>query len=142
VSLNTHRKTEPTSRSHLSDYLARLQSNLTAFFGEQGARRPCLAIFFLFYFGPSDILPRMVFNYCSFRPLMYMADHSNERKAVWINVFSISKGPLRLALTQFKHIKKHVFVRMGKKCTPASGSSTLPRRTVLYSSVLGGSVSS
>jgi hypothetical protein len=36
---------------------------------------------------------------------------------------------LRLALTEFKHIKKHMFVRMGKKCTPASGSSTLPRRT-------------
>jgi hypothetical protein len=33
------------------------------------------------------------------------------------------------ALTEFKHINKHVFVRMGKKCTPASGSSTLPRRT-------------
>jgi hypothetical protein len=32
---------------------------------------------------------------------------------------------LRLAHTEFKHIKKHVFVRMGKKCTPASGSSTL-----------------
>jgi hypothetical protein len=26
-------------------------------------------------------------------------------------------------------INKHVFVRMGKKCTPASGSYTLPRRT-------------
>jgi hypothetical protein len=37
-------------------------------------------------------------------------------------------GPLRLALTEAKHIKKHVFVRMGKKCTPASGSFTLPRR--------------
>jgi hypothetical protein len=43
---------------------------------------------------------------------------------------AIGTGPLRLALTGFKHIKKHVFVRMGKKCTPASGSSTLPRRTV------------
>jgi hypothetical protein len=41
----------------------------------------------------------------------------------------------RLALTEFKHINKHVFVRMGKKCTPASGSSTLPRRTVPYSQV-------
>jgi hypothetical protein len=36
---------------------------------------------------------------------------------------------LRLALTEFKHINKHVFARKGKKCTPASGSSTLPRRT-------------
>jgi hypothetical protein len=26
-------------------------------------------------------------------------------------------------------LNKHVFVRMGKNCTPASGSSTLPRRT-------------
>jgi hypothetical protein len=33
-------------------------------------------------------------------------------------------------VTEFKHIKKHVFVRMGKKCMPASGSSTLPRRAV------------
>jgi hypothetical protein len=42
------------------------------------------------------------------------------------------KRPLCLALTEFKHIKKHVFVRMGKKCTPASGSPTLPRRTRPY----------
>jgi hypothetical protein len=45
---------------------------------------------------------------------------------------TVLSGPLRLALIEFKHIKKHVFVRMGKKCTPASGSSTLPRRTRPY----------
>jgi hypothetical protein len=45
----------------------------------------------------------------------------------------VGTGPLRLGLTEFKHIKKHVFVRMRKKCSPASGSSTLPRRTVPYS---------
>jgi hypothetical protein len=36
---------------------------------------------------------------------------------------------LRLALTEFKHINKHEFVRMWKKFTPASGSSKLPCRT-------------
>jgi hypothetical protein len=35
-----------------------------------------------------------------------------------------NKGPLPLALREFKHINKHMYVRMGKKCTP------LPRRTV------------
>jgi hypothetical protein len=39
------------------------------------------------------------------------------------------KRPLRLALTEFEHINKHMFVRMWKKFTPASGSSTPPRRT-------------
>jgi hypothetical protein len=32
----------------------------------------------------------------------------------------------------FRSINKYEFVRMGKKCTPASGSSTLPRRTWPY----------
>jgi hypothetical protein len=44
--------------------------------------------------------------------------------------------PIRLALTEFKHINKHVFVRMGTKCTSASGSSTLPRRTRPYRAYL------
>jgi hypothetical protein len=39
------------------------------------------------------------------------------------------KRPLRLALTEFKHINKYVFVRMWKKLTLASGSSTPPPRT-------------
>jgi hypothetical protein len=54
---------------------------------------------------------------------------SNMHCRCFLGQASSWKWPLRLALTEFKHINKHVFVRMWKKFTPASGSSTLPRRT-------------
>jgi hypothetical protein len=54
----------------------------------------------------------------------------HEDKHMFIYVLELCKSEAkRSALTEFKHINKHVFVRMGKKCTPASRSSTLPRRT-------------
>jgi hypothetical protein len=51
--------------------------------------------------------------------------------ASWVRRVGVAvwKRPFRLALTEFKHINKYVFVRMWKKFTLASGSSTLPLRT-------------
>jgi hypothetical protein len=54
---------------------------------------------------------------------------SNMHCRCFLGQASSWKRPLRLALTEFKHINKHVFVRMWRKFMPASGSSTLPRRT-------------
>jgi hypothetical protein len=52
------------------------------------------------------------------------ADVQSGRNPIWI--------PVAVEKLRCKKLNpaKVVFVRMGKKCTPASGSSTLPRRTV------------